>query len=259
MKSMAKIYADQIHNHFQVMYPTWLPGTPLKLGDFGKMDRNVFVRIGNINNSYGIGFKERSDQHLNKMEFKSANATEVIFTAKGSGAVEGAANVNAGIEINFSSKNSVFFFAANCAIVSIEDQRKRGEEILELFKQRKWNEDYVVVTRIVKAGATTVIISGGNQSSISLEAGADTVQTIDLADASLKLTVKRERNIGYKSIAETGLNPLIGLSGIKHKGFFDKKPSFEPMSLRVADIGAFREFAEEEGESIDDSFYFGEI
>jgi hypothetical protein len=62
-------------------------------------------------------------------------------------------------------------------------------------------------------------MSSSSAASISLEAKTDTVQSIDLSDASIQLAVKAFKDLAIEIPTAGNLSPLLGLSGI-HGGIF---------------------------------------
>ncbi len=227
MPSMAKVYARDLHHNFETLYANWLPGTPLKLGDYGPINDKIFSGRGNINNQYKIKFASRRDKNEKYLDYTSARAVDVTSIEKGS-IGPGGVIAKAGLDIKFSSKNAIFFNAAKCTIKSISNKAAVGSKIIQLFKQGKWVRSDAVVTEIVDGGATTIIISKEKQASISLEATSNAVQKIKLTDASIGLDIKTESKIAFKEITNQKLQPLMGLWGIKKKKITNV-PYFGPL------------------------------
>jgi hypothetical protein len=73
----------------------------------------------------------------------------------------------------------------------------------------------VVVQSLFESDGTTVLISTNAGASIEIEAAANAAPPIDLADASLGLTITSENNVGLAAIATPGLTPLLSLSQIR--------------------------------------------
>ncbi len=207
MGSLAAEYCEQVHRHFKVVHATFLPNAKGMLGDFGALDDDVFVRLGNIRD-LGLTFDVRVGTAKSNPDFSSAGSVEFIFTAGGT-----VAGVVASLEINFSSKHAVVFNAAECTLDEIENKVALGDAILELVKQKKWPKGQVVVTSLVMAKSTTAIVSSSSSASITLEASSPDVANIDLTDANLKLVVKRQKDLALKLVTENDCTPLIGLAG----------------------------------------------
>ena len=220
MGSLAAQYCEQIKNHFKVFYATFPPNQPYELGDFGVLNDDVFVRLGNVKNRFGMTFAVRAGEAKSPaIDFTSKGSVAVEFRGKAEAAV-GTVPVKAGLDITFARENSVFFNAADCTLDSVEDQVALGEQILALYAQKKWEKKYALVTGVLRARSTTAIVSSSSNSSISLDAASD-VPVIDLADASLKLSVKRVKDVALKIVTEGELVPLMSLSKIQG-GFFSE-------------------------------------
>ena len=214
MDSIAEDYAKAMHQHFRILFANWPPGQPLELGDYGIVKGSMFMRMGNIS-EFKIPFTTRVDQTKDPMHFESSGSVKVVFKAKGSATAGGLMNTKAGFQINFSNKKATFFNAAKCAVNSIESKAVLGKVILRLKDEGKWDKQHAIITEIVTAGSTTIIISKEKSASISIEAKSDSVKTIDLADASIGLNSTSEEGIGFNTIAKDGLQPLIGLCQIQ--------------------------------------------
>ena len=221
MSALAGIYCEDIRKNFKTLYAAWPPNEPLRLGDFGVLKDDVILqRLGNIEDAFAISFKQRKNpDRVSNFDYASSDSTTIEFHAKGDG-TPGGAPIKAGLDISFSSKHAVFFNAAKCIPTSIEDQYTLADKIMELYDAGKWHKEFVLVTGLMDAGATTVIISGSSNSSISLEASSDKVANIDLADVSIKLGITKAKDIAFKVVTEKSLTPLVGLSKI-HGGILE--------------------------------------
>jgi hypothetical protein len=209
MSRIADIYAKEVLNNFRKLYANWLPAEHVELGDYGVLRHRIFEHRGNVLD-LGITFGIAHDPTSSHEQFETAGRTEVNFFAKGSGSVTGAATVNAGFEIKFSHRDAVFFNAADCYHDRIKDENKLGGDLRKLRKAGKWHKSWVIVAELVRAGSTTVAVSGGDSSSVVLEAKAK-VPNVELADASIGLRMVKSKDIGYIVVSEQGLIPLIGL------------------------------------------------
>jgi hypothetical protein len=215
MSSLADIYTSAVYGNLKPLYGNWFPDTPIKLGDYGTLNNNQFIPLGNIGDpSIGITFKVTSSPSSDQINFSSSGTTKVTLTAAGTANVSGGVSVKASLEVDFSSQESVFFNAAGCSYNMIEDKVTLGASIMNLFNNGTWNRDWAVVTDLVATGSTTIAVSGGQSSSVVFQASGNVPQ-IDLADASIGLSVVSSSNVALQIAAEKGLNPLIGLSKIQ--------------------------------------------
>jgi hypothetical protein len=223
---ISSIYSEEIHNNLRPLYANWEPTQPIALGDYGKLEDDIFIRFGNVTD-LGIKFGERKDNRKNQKFFTSKGSTEYNFNAAGSAPVGGTVNVKANLEINFSSDRAVFFNAAECQYSMIDNKVALGDEVMRKYRKGEWKRSWAVVTDIIVAGATTLAVSGGTSSSVVFEATGN-VPNINLADASTSLMIKTARNVGYQIVATQGLVPLMALSRIKPR-FLWFDDNFRPL------------------------------
>ncbi len=212
MASMAAAYVKDLHNNFEELYATWLPSGKYKLGDYGPVRNATFDYEGNIQRDFKIQFSIQPSKAAN-YDYKSARAVTVKSIAKGS-----AGNATARLEIGFSGNQAILFNAAGCVFKRIRNLKDVGERIMQLREDKKWNEWNCLISSVLAAKATTVIISRARGASISLEASSPSVQIIDLADATIKLQATSSKNIGLKVVTEAGMIPLLGLHKIQKDG-----------------------------------------
>jgi len=238
MSKIANLYADEIKKHFKILYANWEPGGPLELGNYGFMDGNVFIPQGKLQDDFpefnGNTIQIMQDPTKDQKEFKSEEGIEVILSAKGSVNPQGVSLTKALLEIKFSKKNSVYFNASGCTTTRIGNKAQVGDILKKLYKNDKWKKEYCVVTDLVKAEKAIVTISQSDNSAISFEADSPAVEKINLADASIKLSLSSEKNIGYKVPADEGVILLMGLCKIKNP-FLWWGGGFKPQPLKMTE------------------------
>ncbi len=243
MSNIANLYTDELKKHFKVLYANWIPGSPLELGDYGILDRNIFIPLGKLKSDFpefnGNVIQVIADDTKDQAEFKSEGGVEVNLLAKGSLNTAGIPLIKAALEIKFTSENCIFFNAAECTTTRIANKNKIGEILKKLHKDGKWQKKFCVVTDLVQAGKTIIAVSKGNNSGISFEADSPAIEKINLADASIKLNLTSERSIGYKVDAQDGLYILLGLSKIKNV-FPWWKDNFSPEKLLMTEAIQYR-------------------
>lgn len=268
MARIWEVYTNDIHQNFKSYYANWPPNVPIRLGDFGILDHNLFKRKGNVKEIFNVNFDVRSgEEEKSNYEYKSSDSTEITFSAKGQGG-NGPVSLKASVTLDFSRSDSVFFFAAGCDHRSIENEIGLGSNILKIFDEEKWDDEWVIVTRVVVAAATTVIISSGDNASITLETDARP-SGIDLADASMRLGLRHEKNIGFKVITQQGLIPLLAFSkvnvhwwsrdaSLESYGLFSTAAALPP-ALTEYDSIALRKFLKDTKRPLSDAFHFGRV
>lgn len=220
MGSIQKQYTKEIRKRFGGYYATWTPDVPLKLGDIGLLNDNVFKRIDNLEN-LGIPFSIHRDNTKSSLEHASQGSVSQTFKLAGQAAPQGSMlkDADAGIIVDFLRERSVLFKINNVTSSSIDGIIGLGERILEMYHQKKWNKEWVLITELKEAESGTVLISNSSNGRIELKANVDVgAQVLDIADASLNLSVQRSKNMDVKIIANENLTPLFQLTAISKGG-----------------------------------------
>lgn len=264
MSNIAKLYSRELKRNFKILYANWEPGGPIELGDYGVMNGDIFIPMGKLKQDFeefqGDLIKTVLDLTKDHKSFKSEKGVDVNLKAKGTLDASGVPLAKAELEIKFSSKDSIFFNAAECVTNRISNKAEIGKILKKMLKEKKWKKKYCVVTDIVKAGKTIIAISESNSSGISFKASSDEIESINLADASVGFDFKSESSIGYRVDAVEGLDVMIGLSKIKNPFPWWNEPIFKPKfkmnESMIYDIENSEEIETEE--SIDD-LYFGQM
>lgn len=207
--SIASDYCKEISE--QIHYrPTWMPTHKAKLGDYGLIKDEVFQRWGNISGSkYKISVKKSKDQATADLHYKSRGSREIEVD----GGVDAAGIAKAAIKIQFSKAHSVFFNLAGVTTARLDNYHEVAEKIMSLGKSQ-WNYDFRVITEIVKAKSSTIIITSGKNASITL--GVDS-PVMNFANINLKLNAKSSSKISTKILTKSGFIPAFKTSGIKER------------------------------------------
>lgn len=203
------------------LWPVWPPGTPINLGTIGVFDQERnFVAISDLSN-LGITFQTSSDPTPNDIEYVSKSGVEIRMKLKGKSAkgFQSLAKLDAGVGFNFKWTGATVFRAKACYYNRIADQPKLRRDILALSRS-DWNNNWVVVSEVVNAGPTTILVANANNSGLELRATADVkAGGIDIADVSLGLHAAYQSSMAYKEIAKEGLTPLF--RALKKKSWID--------------------------------------
>jgi hypothetical protein len=234
-KALAIRYAQDIHHNLR-LYAAWPPNEPIALGDYGALSNAIFERKGSLSEC-GVNVATLTNATKSHWDYQSEGVTfesvdlEADANAPAPGAPVGA---KGRLTVSFRNAYSVLFATADCVLQTIDHLKELQGAILALYKNGTLSADYVVVTNAVRAGATTMIISENGGGSISLDANV-AASEINLLSAQVGLVVKRAENIGFHAIAEPGLVPLFGVSGLQRKNFLENL--FDPESHFVT-VGA---------------------
>jgi hypothetical protein len=219
-RSITEQYTDEIHQALKY-WATWLPGTPLKLGDCGPVDGRVFTPEASLSD-FGITFDVTRDTTGTDLQHASEGA--VNYRVQLSGGTQLIPNVpqgSAGLEVTFAGERAVVFVVRDGLIDRIANVHALTGTLLSAIRSGDFPREYAVVTQLVTAGVATVLISNGNEAGFSVTAKADfTAGLLDLASAQAGLTRVSSHRIQTEVLAERGITPLFKLVGFKRQGVF---------------------------------------
>ena len=169
--SAADVYTKEVHSQLE-RYATWLPTDNITVGAVGQLQGKIFVPLSHLKN-FGISANVVRDPNTQATyKFMSSGAKEVAIDASASGVPTSAGVGAAKLNIAFSKAHSVYFSLAGCVGYAIDNLLDLGAKVLEQVRNQQWQLDYVVVTRVVTAGAATILQADSKNASIELEGNA---------------------------------------------------------------------------------------
>ncbi len=215
-----KKYIRELKKQFG-FYPTWLPGTPLKLGAIGVIKAGRINVIGNITD-LGVEFDVLNDYDPIDLEYNHEGSATLSFKAAGSPAPTNSFlnDAHAGISVSFSKEKSFYFKANGTTSPMIKNQIELNKNILELYKNGQWDKNWVIVTEVINCTGCTILISTNASAQIDINAKADIgLDNLDIANAELGLKPAFNRGLSTNIIANSSITPLFRASKIKKRLF----------------------------------------
>lgn len=211
MAQLVKFYTDTIKERSGGFYGAWPVDSSIKLGDYGKSNGNQFMRYGNVKDDFNINITRQTGKgRVKTYSFKAGEKVNVITN---SGGLVG--STSATMEISFGGESGVYFSIDGCKYSEVRNYQELGEKIIEVYSSNKWQDEFVIVTDLVTADASTIVVTNGKNATIKLEANVSTISESDCVNSNINFNIVSQNNIGLNIIAENNLIPLIGLSNIK--------------------------------------------
>ncbi|MFD0861164.1 hypothetical protein ACFQ1M_03005 [Sungkyunkwania multivorans] len=247
-----RIYTLEMYRQFRYL-ATWLPGTPLELGDIGILRGKEFTKIGNLS-EHGISFEIEPDDTPADLEFSSKGSVSIITKLSGTATPTGStlSEADAGISVSFSKENAILFKANKTKTPAIKNQVALGKKVLELYKEGKWNKDWAVITELINAESGSVIISSSKEGKIDLKVNGELgSKQLDIADAELNFGLSFSKDLSTKMIAQRGITPLFKVS--KVRSHLLMKPIFKMSGVDAMDLASPEAYKQKELD-----LYFGE-
>jgi hypothetical protein len=212
MASIHSTYISAVYGNLRYR-PTWLPGTPTRLGDVGTLDDGIFRPVTSLAN-LGIAFSVTTDEVPDKsLDLTSATGSSVDFKLEGttSERFKALAAGEAGAAVAFEGDRSALLQLAGARIHRIADQPQLHCDLLAAIDgddpAKRWQRDWVVITEVVDAATGTIIIANGAGAKMELRA-AGTMASGSLADADARFSVATKSQVGFELIAAAGLTAL---------------------------------------------------
>ena len=231
-------YLKSLYKKTHGYRPTWLPNTPIQLGDVGLLENDVFIKDSTLND-YGIFFEEITSESDATIDFSSERG--ITLTTKLEGKVEPKAislgEADAGFIIEFNHENGFIFRTKGSRTSRIDNLGIVKEKVLNRFKQDKWNKNLVIISELIEAKSATILLSGQAGSKVELKAqGNLKVSTIDIADASLNLKLQSGQALAATIVGQKKITPLYRAIGIKQSFFsgqsvVSREPGSEPQEI----------------------------
>ncbi|TFF37219.1 hypothetical protein [Mucilaginibacter psychrotolerans] len=235
MKGPQEQYTDELKKNFGFI-ATWLPGTPFLLGDIGILNDNVFTRVASLED-FHIQFDIREDDTADDLDYSSKGSVSVTTKFSGKASPQGSVlgDADAGFIVEFGHENAVLFKAKQTRTNLIKDTIKLGESVLQLYRDGKWNKNWVIITELVKAESATILISNSVNGKIELKASANIdAAKLDIADAKFEFASVFSKGMDTQIVSSQGLTPLFKVKGIKTRIFLP--PIFKQRGLSTLDL-----------------------
>ena len=205
---------------------TWFPGSPMKLGDVGRIEDGVFVQESTLEDLGITNAKTASGDPFNEFNFTSKSGVTISSKNKGGAKIPGSyLDVEeAGFVISFGSNKSVVFKTGAPTEHKITNIAELKDQIKELYQRGKWERAWIVITSVIEVTAATIILSGSNEGQLDITAkGKATVAEKDLVNVDAGLEIKKSTDIAVNIVAQAGATPLYRAHGFKKTWFLGKE------------------------------------
>ena len=215
-------------------FANWSLGTTFQLGDYGRAEKNIFVKRGNIKESFKISFKSKSFKSNTKIDYQSEGAVSVKTNPQGD-----AQGIGAQIEIKFLKKNAIYLDGRIKKVKRIENLDKISEELVEHVHFGKWKKDYILINEVTYSKPTLIFMASRANTTITLEANIPTNKIMDLANFTIPFSYKASQTMSNRTVLCDEYTPLFRAVKFK-QSWADKlvgKP-IDPYDLKAASFGA---------------------
>lgn len=208
---ISDIYITTFRKNIRYYYPNWRPDENVELGDYGYLDNDNFVKLGNISSYLKEPFETKT--YRNEFHEQFTGKDVILGGINGNGTLD---TIGASFTLKFNSGNSAYFNATyyeSSEIVNIE--------ILgELLKSNpRWNKGHVIVGLIPRSRNTLIAVSNSQGAEVVI--GAKGQDILNLNGIEAYFDVKKQTENAYVCCTNGGnsITPMFRL--LKLKGFTD--------------------------------------
>lgn len=203
----ARRFNDTLRNELRI-YAAWLPVTnTFKLGDFGLISDGVLVKVGNIQDDFGVAFSSAPGPE-SKLDFSSKGTRVIRAVGNATVDVLPDQDVEAKITIQFNSQNS-FLAKANLSVVEMQNIRAVAGK---LGSTPGWERKFRVISAIYIGRQCVIVSSKAADSKLELSGKAKGLKQFDLGSIGTEVQVSASEKIGLELIGKTG---VVGLALFK--------------------------------------------
>ncbi len=197
---------------------------PFKLGQIITFSRrHGFTPIGNIGDNYfGIeNYKPKIIRGKSVADIDFGTETGVNIQAKleGNAALTGSklTKADAGFRITFENEASYLLLTKNTTVDIIENTAELGSKITNLYKAGSWNRNWMVITQIVNAQTTTLLIAQKSGAFYEIKASGKINGFKDeLVNGNTNFSLAASNGMYTSIIGQKGpFYPLFKLRGIR--------------------------------------------
>jgi hypothetical protein len=212
-----KIYSTAMNG---LLGPGWWSSWPLatrhSVGDICSVKNGQLLQAGSLATLGGSGPTKASPRR-DDLAYDSDGSVEVTFKAAGTtGPLFNAlGEADAGAHIAFSRERSVFAVFTGLREIGLSQPLELARPLTELYLRREWEPDRVVVTHVLSAAASTVLIAAGAEAQVELRVGAAVGATVKIADLAGKVGLARSRHLGLEWLSGAEATPFCRVVGLR--------------------------------------------
>jgi hypothetical protein len=213
MGTISQQYMNEMNKQFK-FFATWEPGTELHIGDIVELHDNQFTYISTLGRKR-IPFTVRKDRSKSVLNYTSSSSIKVTTKLGGDVGIPkfNLSAADAGMTVEFGSEKGIVFEAEGVEHQMIEEVDKLDQTIKKKNDDKKWPDNWVVISDLMVADSATILISRGKKAAISLKAKAE-VPNLSLSNVNANFDVAYQSGMNTKIICQSGLTPLFKARGI---------------------------------------------
>jgi hypothetical protein len=198
-------YSKQLRRKFG-LWPSWLPDSATRIGDFGPVRNGIFERQGHLAD-LAVEVSATDPRTSGDLFFASNGTRQIIGGADGA---EAAAPVRMTARIEFTKSFDVFVGLRQCAERRLADPLRTAAALDDLCRAGEWRDDLCVVTGVVDAAAALIAVGSADGGTLELSGAGPTPDLLGWVGADLQ--VVGESRLAFRALLPDGCSPLFRLA-----------------------------------------------
>jgi len=191
-------------------YATGFPLMPtIALGTVGILDDGAFTPETSLNALTKSQFIETRESPVSNMMYRSAHGIEIAPSA-------------GGVTVNFSKRHAILMHLTGCRLGSYADPENLATTVLALYRERLWNKDWHIVTEVLEAQRSTILVAGRDDAVAFFAQRSEPGNSkqspwisVDPSNFLLQSTLTERDGIAFEMNKTNSLTPLFRLGKIK--------------------------------------------
>ena len=146
------------------LYAAWPFGIELKIGDYGRLTGDLFVKQGHIHDL--ISTQLSTDAVPAAVEFNYSSEGVETFQPRATVAGAGA---ELSAKVTFEKTESIYFRSIKLQQEWLKGLHQVAAEIMKSFKEGKWDGQWVFIHSLFRSDGTTLLINRGDNAYIEFQ------------------------------------------------------------------------------------------
>jgi len=189
--------------------PVWLPGTPMKLGDVGRLGDRGWEKATDLR-SMGIGFSSEAGGSRTAYTYSSADGVEITarLAAQASPELTGIVNGNAALGIKFSRPAASVLMADAVEVQRIANLESVDRAVLEAYRQKSWKREWAFISEVATGRPVLSVVAATAQGEATVDLGAEVQPAGTLlgrAQASLRFGFRKDLAASFATNEESAV------------------------------------------------------
>ena len=230
MDDAFKIYSTAMKG---LLGPGWWSSWPLStrhsVGDICSVKNGQLLRAGSLT-TLGVSGPTQASSRRDQLTYDSDGSVEVTFKAAGATGplFQALSKADAGAHVVFSRERSVFAVFTGLRETSLSQPFLLARPLTELYFRREWEPDWVAVTHVLSAAASTVLIAAGAEAQAVLRVGAAVGAAVKIADLAGQVGLARSQHLGLKWLSGAEATPFCRVVGLRKSWLGKVDADFAP-------------------------------